>query len=56
MLAMPIDGGDYVFDMDANNHSIGCVLQQMQGDELRVIGYTSKAFSNAELRYCTTRR
>jgi len=32
-------------DADANNHSMGCVLQQMQDGELKVIAYASKAFS-----------
>jgi len=31
------------------------LLQQWQ-KELKVIGYASKAFSDTELRYCTTRR
>jgi len=35
--------------------SLRCVLQQMQNGLLKVIGYPSKAFSEAELRYCTTR-
>jgi len=52
---MPIDGGGYVLDTDANNHSMGCVLQQWQNGELKVIGYASRVFSNTELRYCTTR-
>ena len=32
------------------------MLQQWQNGELKVIGYESRAFSEAELRYCTTRR
>ena len=45
-----------MLDMDANNFFMGCVLQQWQEGELKVIGYASKAFSDSELRYCTTRR
>jgi len=45
-----------VLDTDANNFSMGCVLQQRQEGELKVIGYASKAFSDSKLRYCTTRR
>jgi len=56
LLAMPIDGGGYVLDTDANNFSMGCVLQQWQDGELKVIGYASKAFSEPEPRYCITRR
>ena len=35
---------------------MGCVLQQWHNEELKVIGYVSRAFSKAELRYCTTCR
>ena len=56
VLAMPIDGGGYVLDTDANQFSKGCVLQQMQNGVLKVIGYASKAFSKAEIRYYVTRR
>jgi len=45
-----------VLDTDACNYSMGSVLQQWQNGELKVIGYASRAFSDAELRYCTTRR
>jgi len=45
-----------VLDTDANNFSMGCILQQWQNGELKVIGYASRAFSDAELRHCTTRR
>jgi len=55
VLSMPINSGEYVLYTDANNYSMGCVLQQWQG-ELKVIGYASKAFSQTEQRYCTTRR
>ena len=53
---MPVDGGGYVLDTDANQFSMGCVLQQMQNGLLKVIRYASKTFSDAELKYCTTRR
>ena len=56
ILAMPIDGGGYTLDTDANATAAGCVLQQQQKGETKVIGYASKSFSPAEVRYCTTRR
>ena len=56
VLAMPVDGGGFILDTDANQFSMGCVLQQMQDGLIKVIGYASKAFSETELRYCTTRR
>ena len=56
VLTMTMDGGEYVLDMDANNFSMGCVLQPWQKAELNVIGYVIKAFSETELRCCTTQR
>ena len=56
VLAMPIDGGGFILDTDANASSAGCVLQQWQDGNLKVIGYASKSFSPAEVRYCTTHR
>ena len=44
VLAMPMDRGGYKLDTDANNFSMGCVLQQWQKEELKVIDYASKAF------------
>jgi len=38
-----------VFDTDTNNYSMGCVLQQWQEGELKVIGYASEAFSETGL-------
>jgi len=52
---MPIDGGGYVLDTDACNYSMGCVLQQWQNGELKVIGYARRAFSDT-VAYCMTRR
>ena len=49
---MPIDGGRYVLDTDANANSAGCVLQQWQEGTLKVIVCASRSFSAAE----TTRR
>ena len=56
LLAMPIDGGEYLLDVDAAQNSLGAVLQQWQGGQLKVIGYASRVLSPAESRYCTTRR
>jgi len=56
VLAKPVDGGGYVLGTDANNFPIGCVLQQWQEGELRVIHYASKAFLESKLRYCKTHR
>jgi len=55
VLAMPIikNGGGFILDTDANNYSMGCVLQQLQDDEQKVTGYASKSFKDAELFYCT---
>ena len=56
VLAMPLDGSGLVLDTDANQFPMGCVLQQVQDGVLKVIGYASKTFSEAELRYCTMPR
>jgi len=56
VLAPPCDGGGYVLDVDACDYGIGAVLQQRQGDSLRVIGYASRTLSAAERVYCTTRK
>jgi len=53
---MPIDGGVSVLDTDANNFSMGYLLQQMQAVEINVIGYASRSLCESELRYCTTCR
>ena len=55
VLAMPLDEGQYVLDTDACEKSMGCILQQWQG-QLKVIGYASKAFSGAETSHCTTHK
>jgi len=39
ILAMQIEGGGFVSDTEANNSSMGCVLQQMQDGKLKVTGY-----------------
>jgi len=49
IFAMPIDGGGYVLESDANNFSMGCVLQQWQNGELKVIGYASKTLHKGGL-------
>jgi len=53
---IPMDGGGFVLDTDANNYSMGRVLQQLHGGELKVIWYASMSFKDAEVRYCTTHR
>jgi len=56
VLAMPLDEGQYVLDTDASDNAMGCVLQQWQEGQLKVIGYASRAFSEPETKYCTTRK
>lgn len=56
VLAPPRDEGTYVLDTDASDVAVGYVLQQEQEGQLRVIAYASKALSDTERRYCTTRK
>jgi len=50
------DEDKYVLDTDASDRALGAVLQQEQDGQLRVIGYASRALTNAEQRYCKTRK
>jgi transposase InsO family protein len=56
ILALPIDGGSYTLDTDASDFAAGAVLQQQQGDALRVIAYASRTFHGAETRYSTNQK
>ena len=56
VLAAPRDEGLFCLDTDASDFALGAILQQEQGGELRVIGYASRALSDAERNYCTTRK
>ena len=56
ILVPPRDEGKYVLDTDASDTALGAVLQQEQDGQLRVIGYASRALTNAERRYCITRK
>ena len=64
ILALPRDGYTYHLDVDASDHSIGCVLSQEQPLEqgnsgtprTKVIGYASKKLTPAQRNYCVTRR
>ena len=52
ILVAPCDEGTYVLVTDASDTALGAVLQQEQDGQLHVIGYTSRALSHAERRYC----
>ncbi len=56
VLAYPDPDSPYVVDKDASNLAIGAVLSQVQDCEEKVIMYGSKAFSESQQRWCTTRR
>ena len=56
ILVPPHDEGQYVLDTDASDMALGAVLQQEQDGQLRVIRYASHALTNAERRYCITRK
>ena len=56
VLSAPQDEGTFYLDTDASDTALGAVCQQQQDGVLRVIGYASRALSDAERRYCITRR
>jgi len=56
ILVAPRDEGTFVLDTDASDTALGAVLQQQQDGVLRVIGYASRSLSDAERRYCITRK
>jgi len=56
ILVPPRDEGQYVLDTDASDQALGAILQQEQDGQLCVIGYASRALTNAERRYCITRK
>ena len=55
-LSLPRDEGEWLVDVDCSEWATGGVLQQKQDGEWRVIAYSSRLLSNAEKRYCTTRK
>ena len=56
ILSYPMDEGEWVLDTDASDVALGCVLQQRQNGELKVIAYSSKTLQSSELNYCTTKK
>ena len=56
ILASPHDEGEFVLDTDASMTGLGAVLQQHQGEKLKVIAYASRVLSRIERNYSTTRR
>ena len=56
ILAMPIQGNQYVLDTDASDFAICGILSQVQGDQTRVIAYATRRLSPRERNYCTTRK
>ena len=56
VLSLPLPEGEYILDTDASDHALGAVLQQRQGNEVKVIAYASRVLQPAELSYSTTRK
>jgi len=56
IMVPPRDEGQYVLDTDASDAALGAVLQQEQDGQLCVIGYASRALTNAKRRYCIMRK
>jgi transposase InsO family protein len=57
VLAFPdVKAGNFILDTDASNTGIGSVLSQVQNGNETVIGYYSRLLSDAERKYCVTKR
>ena len=54
VLALPIDDGRFILDVDASDLSVSAVLSQLQGGKERVIAYFSHRHAATEMNYCTT--
>jgi len=46
----------FYLDTDASDQAVGAVLQQEQYGVIKVIGYASRALSDAAKNYYTTRK
>jgi RNase H-like domain found in reverse transcriptase len=55
VLAMPIDNGHYILDVDSCTLGGAAVLQQYQDSILKIIEFTSRTFNSAERQHCITR-
>ena len=56
VLSFPTKDGEFVLDTDASDTCCGAVLSQIQNGSEKVIAYASHKFTNAERKYCTTRK
>ena len=56
VLALSIDDGKFILDVDASDLSVGAVLSRLQGEKDRMIAFFSQRHSATELNYCTTRK
>ena len=56
VLALPIDDGRFILDVDASDLSVVADLSQRQGGKERVIAYFSKRHAATEMNYCTTHK
>ena len=56
VLAYPNSTGTFILDVDASDIAVGAELLQLQDDVEQVIAYGSQSLSQAQRRYCTTRK
>ena len=56
ILAYPISGSPFCLDTDCSKFASGAVLGQVQDGKERVIAYMSKTLTQAEIKYCVTRK
>ena len=56
IMAFPTDHDLYIWDCDAAEDSIVCVLSQKPSNEEKVIAYGSQTLGKSERNYCATDR
>ena len=52
-LAHPAEDSNLILACDASDRAMGAVLQQTSGDDIQPLGFFSRAFSSAQVKYST---
>lgn len=52
-LAHPLPGAQIVLNVDASDFAVGAVIHQIDGDQLKPLGFYSKRMTDTQKRYST---